>query len=84
MLLALNQISSDIYDTYARKNSFEISLKLLNSTTKTDLIGEIQNNIIQPNKKLYTIKSFILGSFISIILALIFGFFKAYKENNTK
>ena len=77
-----NDISAKIFKLLQEKNIQEKNLKSLMAQTSSNsaLVGEITSVQNNPNKIKFAFQGFIFGVIFSIVLVLIIGKFKAYRE----
>ena len=81
---SIYRLNDKIFKLLQEKNVQEKNLKSLMAQTSSNsvLVGEITSVQTNPNTKKFALQGFIFGAILSIVLVLIIGRFKAYKEEN--
>ena len=74
--------SEKIFWLSQEKNSLELELEfqMKKNPTSTQLIGEIETDVVKSKKELIIFFSFIFGLLLSIVIVLINNSLKAFKE----
>ena len=78
------KISAKLFKLLQEKNIQEKNLQsfLAQTPSNTILAGQIKSGQVNPNIIKFALIGFMLGMILSLILVLIIGIYKAYKEEN--
>ena len=76
--LSTNKLEERIHDI--TKELLELEFLMKHNPTYTKVVGEIVTDLVNPKIRFYIFLSFVLGLFLSIVMATINHFLKVFKE----